>query len=335
MYFFKIPTKTDNSYHNIFEIFNLYLARISKKPSSMFRTGLLTVFLLLGLGFFLSASAQDRIITVSNDTIDCKINRVTAQSIQFMQVSGGVKTKSSISRKDVQSWQVSESVEPENSFNTNVFQTERWRFSITGGGGYRIASTKETRKNLENRGIPSSEIDSYFKQVKTGAKAAGQVHYLIWENYGLGIDYQFHHSSGSLHGTVDPGDTFTFIYGKFTDNIYTNYVGLSLYMQHWINPKFKFYGQVSSGLTLFREESVIIYTPILITGKAYGGNSEFGVEYFVGKKISVAISAGLFQSSVSKIKVNNGINIQDVKLEKEQMEGLSRVDIGAGLRFYL
>lgn len=300
----------------------------------MFKTGLLTVFLLLGLGFFLSASAQDRIITISTDTIDCKINRVSAQSIHFTQFIGGVKTTSSISRKDVKSWQISEAENTESNAAAHVFQGERWRISVTGGGGYRIASTKESRKNLENQGIPSSEINSYFKQVKTGAKAAAQIHYMIWENYGLGIDYQFHHSSGSLHGTVDPGDTFTFIYGKFTDDIYTNYVGLSLYMQHWINPKFKFYSQVSSGLTLFREESVIIYTPLLITGKAYGGNSELGLEYFIGQKISLALSAGFFQSTISKIKVNNGLKTQDVKLEKEQMEGLSRIDLGAGLRFY-
>lgn len=301
----------------------------------MFKTGLLTVFLHLGLGFFLSASAQDRIITISNDTIECKINRVTAQSIHFTQFSGMVKTKSSISRKDVKAWQVSEVENPERNLDTNVLQSERWRFSLSGGGGYRVASTKEPRKNMENQGIPSSEIDSYFRQVKTGVKAAGQVHYLIWENFGLGIDYQFHQSSGSLHGTMDTGDTYTLIYGKFTDDIYTNYVGLSLYMQQWINPKFKFYGQVSSGLTLFREESVIIYTPLLITGKAYGGNSELGMEYFIGKKISVALSAGFFQSTISKINVNNGVTTQDIKLEKEQMEGLSRIDLGAGLRFYL
>lgn len=301
----------------------------------MFKTGLLTVFLLLGFGFFLSVSAQDRIITISNDTIDCKINRVSAQSIQFTQFSGEVRTKSSISRKDVKAWQVSEVENTESSFDINVFQNERWRFAITGGGGYRIASTKESRKILENQRISSSEIDSYFRQVKTGVKAAGQVHCMIWENYGLGIDYQFHHSSGSLHGTVDPGDTFTFVYGEFTDDIYTNYVGLSLYMQHWINSKFKFYGQVSSGLTLFREESVIIYTPLLLTGKAYGGNTELGLEYFVGKRISVALSAGFFQSTISKIKVNNGVTIQEIELEKEQMEGLSRIDLGLGLRFYL
>jgi hypothetical protein len=285
-------------------------------------------------GIFFSVSAQDRIITVSNDTIDCKINRVSPNAIHFTQFSGEVKTKSSIRRSDVKTWQISEPEGTQDESAGGAYQTEKWRIALNGGGGYRIASTKETRKNLENQGIPSSEIDAYLKQIKTGIKAAGQVHYMVWENYGLGIDYQFHYSSGSLHGTMDPGDAYTLIYGKFTDEMYTNYVGLSLYFQQWIKPKFKIYGQVSSGLTLFREESVIIYNPLLITGKAYGGNTEIGLEYYLGKNISVGMSAGFFQSTISKIEVNNGIKTEEIKLEKEQMEGLSRLDLGAGLRFY-
>jgi hypothetical protein len=301
----------------------------------MFKTKLSTVFLILGLGFFLSVSSQDRIITISNDTIPCKINRVSSNAIYFSQFSGEVKTKSSISRKDVKAWQISEPDRTNTEAKSEIFRTEKWRIAMNGGGGYRIASTKETREQLQNQGIPDSEIDSYFKQIKTGIKASGQVHYMVWENYGLGIDYQFHNSSGSLYRTVEPGDTYTLIYGKFSDDIFTNYVGLSLYMQHPFSPKFKLFGQISSGLTLFREESVIIYSPMLITGKAYGGNTELGLEYSLGKNFSVAISAGLFQSTISKIKVNNGVKTQEIKLEKEQKEGLSRVDLGAGLKFYL
>ena len=295
----------------------------------------LIALIILGLGCCMPAFAQDRIVTVSNDTIDCKINRVSPQSIYFTRFRGDVKTKSGISRKDILSWQVNETEPSAGNTAASIYQNPKWRLSVTGGGGYRLASTKEARQRLENQGIPQKEVNSYFRHLKTGTKAAGQVHYMFWENYGLGIDYQLHNSSGSLYGTVDPGDTYTFVYGKFSDDIFTNYVGLSLFMQQWINPKFKFFGLVSSGLTMFREESVIIYTPLLITGKAYGGNTEFGVEYFFGKKVSVALSAGFFQSTVSKIKLNNGSNTQTVKLEKEQMEGLSRIDLGTGLRFYL
>jgi hypothetical protein len=51
--------------------------------------------------------------------------------------------------------------------------------------------------------------------------------------------------------------------------------------------------------------------------------------------VAVAVNACLFQSTMSKIKVNNGFRTEEYKLEKEQREGLSRIDLGLGLKFYL
>jgi hypothetical protein len=48
---------------------------------------------------------------------------------------------------------------------------------------------------------------------------------MFWPNYGIGIDYQYHHSSGSMMGDFDAGDGYTQIYGKFTDNVFSSYVG--------------------------------------------------------------------------------------------------------------
>ncbi len=301
----------------------------------MVRACLLTLLIILLPGIFLSAYGQDKIITSTGDTIHCKIHRETAGTIFFTQSDGVVQSRSQISKNDVQSWQVNKTTYRGFSGISTEDPGEKWRISIAGGVGYRIASTKESKNNMLSMGFSSSEVDSYFRQIKTGVKASGQIHYMFWQNYGLGIDYQFHTSSGNLYGTVDSGDTYTMLYGKFSDDIYTNFVGLSLYMQQWISPKFKFIGVISSGLTLFREESVAIYSPMLLTGKAYGGNTELGLEYFIGKKMAVSLSAGLFQSTISRITVNNGTSTQEIDLPKEQREGLSRVDMNAGLIIFL
>lgn len=301
----------------------------------MFKAGLLTFILAWSAGFFLPAIGQDQIITVSGDTLQGKIHRISNRFIHFTQSTGGVQTRSEIRRTDVISWQVHEKHRTEPEATEGTFQHEKWRFSMAGGGGYRIASTKGARTSLQEQGFAESEIDSYFRQIKTEVKASGQVHYMFWDNYGLGVDYQFHHASGSLYGTVDPGDGFTLINGEFNDDIYTNYVGVSLYMEQYLHSRIKFFGQISAGLTLFREETVIVYNPLLITGKAYGGNTELGLEYFIGKKAAFSLSAGLFQSTISRVDVSNGGGTQEVRLQKEQREGLSRIDLSAGLVFYL
>ena len=211
----------------------------------------------------------------------------------------------------------------------------RWRIAFSGGMGYRLSSTKESKQAYLNQGFDALEVNNYFKSVKWGPKASAQIHYLFKQKYGIGIDYQFHHSSGSMTGTIDPGDAVTLYYGKIHDNIYTNYTGLSFYSNEWlIQNKLNFYAQTSMGLTLFRQENMSLYTPALITGKALGVNLETGLEYFVYKNVALGIHLNYFQSTISKIKVDDGNSTNTVELDKKQHEGLGRLDGGAGVKFY-
>ncbi len=211
----------------------------------------------------------------------------------------------------------------------------RWRISVSGGIGYRIASTKDSKQSLINSGFSTSEVDNYFSGIKWGSKASAQIHYLITNEYGIGFDYQIHHSSGNMTGPFDPQDGATVYYGKMEDNIYTNYVGLSIYAHQWLAPgKLDFYSQGSVGLTMFREENVTFYTPTLITGKAPGVNAEIGLEYFVTPHIALGLSLNCFFSTITKIKVDNGSSSTEIKLEKELREGLSRLDANTGIKFY-
>jgi len=278
--------------------------------------------------------AQNRIIISGNDTIYCKIEQVSERAIYYSMLNNKNENSSKIKRQQVESREIKETEVQKSIQPSGEYQSGKWRFSVEGGVGYRTASTKNSKQNFLNQGFTEKEVDAYFRQIKTGIKASGQIHYMFWQNFGLGIDYQYHHSSGEMKGVIDPGDGYTLLYGQMNDNVYTNYSGLSAYYQQWIDSRFKIYYQISIGLTLFREETVVIYTPNLITGKAFGGNTEIGFEYFLKKNIAVAINADYFQSTISKIKVNNGTTTNNYDLEKEQMEGLARIDLGFGLKFY-
>lgn len=220
------------------------------------------------------------------------------------------------------------------SDSTKTEKQNKWRISLDAGLGYRLASTKNSKQIFINQGFTTSEVDNYFKKIKWGPKASAQVHYLLNPKYGLGIDYQFHHSSGSITGTIAPGDGSLY-YGETEDNVYTNYTGLSLYYNEWIlQNKLKYYGQTSIGICFFRQETISFYTPMLITGKSLGTNLELGLEYFIHKHLALGSQLNFFQSTISKINVDNGNSKEDVKLEKDQFEGLSRLDASMGVKFY-
>lgn len=214
-------------------------------------------------------------------------------------------------------------------------QTGKWRVAINGGFGYRLADTKKSEQVLIDQGFNPEDVDDYFSQIKTGYKISGQVHYMFWEKYGLGFDYQFHNSSGSLSGYIDADDGETIIYAQITDNVFTNFLGVSFYSESWIKTSpFKVYSLVSFGLTMYREETIFSFIPILLTGKAFGGNVEVGVDYFFKKNLAISLSTNVFQSTISKVKIDDGTSSNVIELPDEQKEGLGRIDINLGLRLY-
>jgi hypothetical protein len=301
-------------------------------------------FLWFTLLFFLnslnSVFAQDKIITVTGDTIDCNILRISNKKITYKQNAGGISATLQKERRFVKAWIKNEDVPLSGGLDSEKYEIEkppfpRWRISANGGMGYRVASTRDTRQNLIAQGFPKKEVDSYLKAIKLGETASGQVHYMFSPAFGAGVNYQFFRSSGSMTGFADPQDGVTLLYGVVEDKEFTNYAGLSFYYHEWVKSnKAKFYGQLSLGLTMYREEAYYFYNPLLITGKAFGGNSELGFEYFVFRNTALGINFNYFQSTITKINVNNGHSTQEMELEKEEREGLSRVEINAGIKIY-
>ncbi|WP_423129566.1 hypothetical protein [Gaoshiqia sp. Z1-71] len=211
----------------------------------------------------------------------------------------------------------------------------KWKLSVDGGVGYRIASTKDSKQALIRQGQDPSEVNSYFDQIKWGPQFSAQLHYLFSARYGVGVDYQFHTSSGNLYGTFDPGDGVTLYYGEVKDEVFTNYLGLSFYLYQWLKTsKLAFSSQISVGPVFFRQENVTLYTPALVTGKTLGGKVGYGLEYFLSRNIALGIHLNLFYATISKVKVDYESSSDEVDLPKDQKEGLSRIDGGAGIKFY-
>ena len=50
--------------------------------------------------------------------------------------------------------------------------------------------------------------------------------------------------------------------------------------------------------------------------------------------MAIGFGINTFQSTVSKIKMNDGNTVVEAELNKEQQEGLGRLDINLGLSFY-
>jgi hypothetical protein len=210
----------------------------------------------------------------------------------------------------------------------------RFRISIDGGLGYLIGSTKTAKAQMKNYGISELEADRYYREIKLGEQAGASVYYLLNPKFGLGLDYSFFTTNSSVLGYLDPGDGWTRYYGKFSEKIYTNFVGVSYFQDRKINEKWHYYGKLSVGVAFYRNEAHIIVLPTLLIDTAPAIQGESGFSYSLSKHISIGLSISDFFSSLRKIKVNNGTNTNEVKLEGDMKENLSRLSVSTGLQFH-
>ncbi len=214
------------------------------------------------------------------------------------------------------------------------YQTGKWRISLDAGLCFRTGSTKDQKKDLIAQGFDKGVVDDYMTDITRGFKGAGQIHYMVAEHYGIGLDYNFFNSGGEINGYLNTGGG-TIVYANAEDDVFINYLGASFYSDGRIlKSRIKAYSQVSLGLTMFREETLYTYSPMVFTGNTLGMNLELGLEYFFQKNLSLGAGLNYFVSTLSKIKIDDGYSTETVELDDDESENLNHLDLNVGLRYY-
>lgn len=296
-------------------------------------SALFSVMLMLAILF--PALAQDDIVAFGPETDQGLISGSIGSNINFDNGLNEINSTDQFNLNKTNLRVQDETITTAQLTTLPGYEKGRFRIAMQGGYGYRTASTKEARQNMINKGFSANVAKTYYRNLKQGIQGGGQIHYMFWEQHGLGIDYNFSYSKTSAFGNMDPGDGFTRIYGSMSEDIYVQFAGVSWYAHQWVLPaRLKFYSLLSVGLAMYRNETRIIYSSVLLTANAMGTNLETGLEYFFSKRIAAGLGLSYFQSTLSKVTVNNGNSIQEVKLEKEQFEGLARLNFSTGIRIY-
>jgi hypothetical protein len=297
----------------------------------MKHTSLFLLVLLLFLAF--PGQAQDRIVTWKKDTISCTITAQNAHHIRFTVEQNGVKTKGKINRSEAR-----EVIYEEGSKIGEIVNREpyRWRVAASGGLGYMLGDTDPGRESLRMQGLRQAEIDDYFDQILWGWQSSASLHYYLQQDLAVGLQYRFFKSTADVWATFDPQDGVTLYHGPLKETMYVNFVGPSLYTEYSLSRdhQLRFSGSISLGIAIYRDEATLLETNVLMTGKAFGGLSELGLEYFVAPRLSVGISLSTFVSSLSKVKYDNGTSTGTYELEDEEIQSISSFDLSAGLRYY-
>ena len=201
-----------------------------------------------------------------------------------------------------------------------------FRLSIEAGLGLRTASTQD--------GFPS-EFDDYMKDLKSGLNINVQAGYFIGDQWGLGFVYDRMRSENSI---VFNDPVFNGVEDIITtsDDIKITFIAPEfLYGALSSNEKHGFLMSVAIGYLGLKNDSTLNTIPLTISGGTVGFKAGVSYDYHITKSIAIGASINLISGALSKIKVESVGFSEEIELEDDQRENLSRVTFNGGIRFYL
>jgi len=307
---------------------------------------ILTILIVL----FVNAEAQDKIVTLKNDTIDCSIIEINSNQLIFEIDSKGVKTKGEISRSDISGYFLSAN-------SSAIFGQEKskkkqkgvvaktskaFQFGLCGGYATLLGSASSAQSILSSKGFDAAEVREYYDDFRSGLLIDACAHYLFFNGHGgsvgCGLNYSLMTSSQSVSGYVlediEQDGVSDWYFATYSEKYYINFYGVSIYAKKKVGPV-KLYLEDAFGLVSYRNEMTYLSAPLLLTSVSVGTKSKLGIEIPVTTNLLVDFNSSLFFSQLSWVKRNDGSNSQKVQLASEYKENLSRFEVALGLKYFI
>ena len=235
----------------------------------------LTFTLIIFLSAIISAYSQDLVVDIHNDSISCKINKLTKNQIWYYTKNKQfVKRVSSIrsyikgyyntsndsihveTKLPKQNTQYKEKVNENNiPINDNIEQAKNFSISIYGGFSFLTAKANNDQERY---------LNDYFEKLKNGYNIGGDVYYYNDKGWGIGVFLDRFHTSNSREN-VSFTDTVTGIVrkGSLKTKITHTSVGIVLTKRFKINNYIYLEPYVSISYMEYFDDAVI-YEPIII-----------------------------------------------------------------------
>ncbi len=282
---------------------------------------LLVFVVLVQTGF-----SQDLIVTTSGDSINCKITKVKGNNIYFTfrhkdEIRNTLLPLDKVNYHAANFFQNSELPKDKMPGYKNY---QQWKFSVNGGLGY------ETARIGDN--IPS-DFKDYARQLKSGYVFGAGVTCYFSEMLGVGAKYVHFGSSNSLDNIYIENDQGERQYGRMSDKVAVNFVG-PMVTTRFLNARKSnaFTLGIGMGYLGYKDNSVVIDS-YKITGGTFGMTYDIGYEFNLSKNTNLGIQLSLLAGNLFKYKVDDGTTVQTIKLEKDEYQSLSRIDLTIGLVF--
>ncbi|MDR1169306.1 MAG: hypothetical protein LBK97_00535 [Prevotellaceae bacterium] len=304
---------------------------------------------------FSRMNGQDRIITVDNDTIDCRILSISETHLNYEQPEGKYTVGKFIAVSQVLKYYKGETVKSVSSrrvkqrpvgrdMSSPAFKSGRhWQTSVQFGGAYLLASSDES--GLSDIEIPASEIDNYYRRLRNGMYFGASVHYipvpLRFGDFGAGIKYRLSYFSTHLDAMI-PSYYSSYYSLSENERMYISYYAVSSFAKIWLgnSHKFRLSAEASVGYAHYRDETrfdktnTYLIDNFLLTGHTVGMDVELSFSYHPLKYLSISANTGCFAAVFSQMTYTDRTGSETSQLDSDHYENVSQLNYSIGVQFH-
>ena len=262
-----------------------------------------------------AGSAQDLLVTVDGDSINCKITKVKEDYIYFIFSHQGEVRNTLLPREQVTDFQ-------NDFYETAVVQPDQiagykskfphWRLAASGGWGYRLGRSPD--------GLNSAGQD-FVNQLRSGFIIGLDAGYFFSEIFGAGLKYDlFKAHALSLSPSVEDHNSISF-------------AGPSFIMRFFDQAKANYWFMgYSIGYMGYKDRMDVSGQQIINQGSTFGMAMDFGYDIALSKNWALGFQLSLLSGTLTRYNQTvNGVT-QTIELKSGSYEGLGRVNLSAGLR---
>lgn len=178
----------------------------------------------------------------------------------------------------------------------------------------------------------SPDIKKYLQALKTGISYDLNLVYMINKKSGIGLKLNMYQSKGSL-GPVDviapngeEGST------RVSDNIKIYFIGPSYTISSSKNKDF-FYSNLAVGYIGYVNDTEILNS-YKIKGSSIGITTDLAYLFGLNNNFQIGPKVSLIQGNIYKFDITGPNDFyKTLKLDKENIEGLLRIDLSVELRY--
>lgn len=268
-------------------------------------------------------SGQDLIVTVDQDSLNCKIVSISSSRISYVySMDNGREMENFITRDKVLAFERAYYVKLAGS-KTGL---EYPKFVITphGGFSYRTAKSPETY---------DTRVEQYLKSLKSGYNYGIDLVYYFSNFSGLGLKYNAFRSSGSIDNFRVSDGTGGFISATMKDDITITFIGpFWAFRMLSSDARHSLIGYLGLGYLKYHDDANYL-SDFELDGNTLGMVYDLAYEVGLTEGLSLGAQFSLYSGIIREFEFTQGKRSKTIELDKESLEGMGRFDVSLRLAF--